>query len=86
MLDDDVGIALHRGLITVGVIVAAVCINRHCADLLDHLVRVLRLQRVVLVQKFIEPDEHSTLDASLQEVKRMLAALVTRVKLDAKTA
>jgi len=36
--------------------------------------------------KFIEPDEHSTLDASLQEVKRMLAALVTRVKLDAKTA
>lgn len=36
--------------------------------------------------KFIDPDKHSTLDASLQEVKRMLAALVTRVKQDAKTA
>jgi four helix bundle protein len=36
--------------------------------------------------KFIDPDKHSTLDAGLQEVKRMLAALVTRVKHDAKTA
>jgi four helix bundle protein len=33
--------------------------------------------------KFIDPDTHSILDSSLQEVKRMLAALVTRVKHDA---
>ncbi|HKT18973.1 MAG TPA: four helix bundle protein [Stellaceae bacterium] len=36
--------------------------------------------------KFIEPDKHSVLDASLQEVKRMLAALTARVKQDAKSA
>jgi four helix bundle protein len=36
--------------------------------------------------KFLKPDAHVALDAGLQEVKRMLAALVVRVKRDARSA